>query len=114
VGQQGTFFRRRAFAAVGGFNPANRINWDGELLVDMALAGMRFATTSRILGDFRVYPEALSSARRDLQRREHERIAAKIAAQGAALYPPLEAAARRFLYRINAARHARYVLANRG
>ncbi|MCU0973368.1 MAG: glycosyltransferase, partial [Burkholderiales bacterium] len=35
--QPSTFFRRSAFARTGGFNVSNRSNWDGELLVDMAL-----------------------------------------------------------------------------
>ena len=39
VGQQGTFFRRRAFEHSGGFNLKNRTCWDGELLVDFALKG---------------------------------------------------------------------------
>src|SRR5262249_49587130 len=43
IGQQATFFRRSAFERAGGFNTANRIAWDGELMVDMALAGARFS-----------------------------------------------------------------------
>ncbi|HJY78362.1 MAG TPA: glycosyltransferase, partial [Burkholderiales bacterium] len=49
VGQQATFFRRSAFERTRGFNVANRVSWDGELLVDLALAGARFATTPRVL-----------------------------------------------------------------
>ena len=39
--QQSSFFRRRAFEKVGGFNEANRTCWDAELLMDMALNGCR-------------------------------------------------------------------------
>src|SRR5680860_664862 len=38
VFQQGTFFRRTSFERVNGFNSANRIAWDGELFLDMALS----------------------------------------------------------------------------
>src|SRR5262249_48909180 len=54
VGQQATFFRRSAFERTTGFNIANRVSWDGELLVDLALAGARFATTPRVLGEWRL------------------------------------------------------------
>lgn len=113
IGQQGTFFRSSVFAAAGGFNAANRISWDGELLVDMALAGARFRSTSKVLGDFRIYPESITGSRRHEQRllAEHGRLAQKIARVGVPLYGPLEARLQRALYRINPLRHARYLLA---
>ena len=113
VGQQATFFRRRAYDQAGGFNPDNSINWDGELLVDMALTGARFATTSRILGDFRIYAESITGSKRHTERllREHERLADKIRAHGIPLYSPLRGALRRLLYKVNVARHLGYLLA---
>src|SRR5712692_1271857 len=36
--QQATFFRREAFLKTGGFNVDSKTTWDGELVVDMALA----------------------------------------------------------------------------
>ena len=114
VGQQATFIRRRAFEAVGGFNPLNRICWDGELLVDMALAGARFATTSHVLGDFRIYPESMTGSgmfKSEKYRREHARIADKIRARGIALDGKLALMLRRLAYKANVARHLRYVLA---
>ena len=58
--QQSTFFRADAFRQVGGFNEANRTCWDGELWLDMALAGCRFDIIDRILSCFRVYGTSLS------------------------------------------------------
>ncbi len=53
--QQGHWFRPTALAAAGGFNAANRTCWDAELLVDMALAGVRFTNVPATLGAFRLY-----------------------------------------------------------
>ena len=113
VGQQATFFRRSAFERAGGFNPQNRINWDGELLVDMALAGARFETTTRILGDFRIYSESITGSKRHTEHllREHARVAEKIRAHGIPLYSPLRSALRRLCYKANVVRHIGYLLA---
>ena len=62
--QQGHFFRRSAFAASGGFNIANRTCWDGELLVDMALAGARFINVPDQLGAFRLYGDTITGSGR--------------------------------------------------
>jgi glycosyltransferase involved in cell wall biosynthesis len=116
VGQQATFIRRAMFEKVGGFNPANRICWDGELLVDMALAGARFDTTNKVLGDFRIYPGSMTGSgmfESPAYYREHERMCGKIRAAGIALPPfeSLRSRMRRLLYKANVVRHARYVLA---
>jgi glycosyltransferase involved in cell wall biosynthesis len=113
VGQQATFFRRSAFERAGGFNPENRITWDGELLVDMALTGARFMTTTKILGDFRIYAESItgSNKHRERARMEHERVGEKIRAHGIPLYSPLKRKLKRLLYKANIARHIGYLLA---
>lgn len=54
--QPSTFFTAEIFEAVAGFNARNRSTWDGELYVDMALAGARFETIPALLSGFRVYP----------------------------------------------------------
>jgi glycosyltransferase involved in cell wall biosynthesis len=112
VGQQATFFRRSAFQAAGGFNVENQTCWDGELLVDMALAGASFATVRRVLGEFRVYPASITGSGRLQQRLEADRrrIAAKIAARGVALYPPRGVAMRRLAYKLDVVRHLGYLL----
>jgi glycosyltransferase involved in cell wall biosynthesis len=113
VGQQATFFRQSAFERAGGFNSENRINWDGELLVDMALAGARFETTAQILGDFRIYAQSITGSKRNRERllREHARVAEKIRARGIPLYSPLQGALRRLYYKANVVRHLGYFLA---
>jgi glycosyltransferase involved in cell wall biosynthesis len=113
VGQQGTFFRREAFLRAGCFRVANRVAWDGELLVDLHLSGARFATTRRILGDFRVYPGTISNSDayhrkcceylRDLHQKLHDR--------GIAPFPPSLVRIARLAYKLNALRHLDYVLA---
>ena len=111
-------FRRAGFeitnpVRAGGFNPANRITWDGELLVDMALAGARFASVSKVLGDFRIYAESItgSNKHRELARGEHERIAEKIRSHGIPLYSSPKKQLQRALYKANLVRHLRYLRA---
>src|SRR5712692_5339437 len=60
--QQATFFRRDAFLKAGGFNVRSKTTWDGELVVDMALAGCRFAYTNNLLGDFRIYGDSITGS----------------------------------------------------
>jgi len=62
--QQATFFRRKAFLLARGFNINNRTCWDGELIVDMALAGACIARTSVLLGGFRKYDGSISGSGR--------------------------------------------------
>lgn len=59
--QQSTFFRARAFEQAGGFNPDNRTCWDGELWLDMALAGKRFHRANGFWSGFRVYGGSITS-----------------------------------------------------
>ena len=111
VGQQATFFRRSAYSACGGFNADNRICWDGELLVDLALTGARFATVRKILGDFRIYGASITGSGKFLDKlfSEHARIARKIQEHGVPVYPPLSAALHRFAYRLDLRRHLGYL-----
>jgi len=64
VFQQGTFFRAYYFNKVGGFNIENRTCWDGELFLDMALAGARFATIGDDLAHFRLYEGGITGSGR--------------------------------------------------
>lgn len=79
VYQQATFFRKEIFEKTK-FNPLNRTCWDGELIVDMALAGANIHQTSRVLGEFRIYAESITGSGRLLEqiRKDHSRIAHKI------------------------------------
>jgi len=60
--QQSTFFRAKIFSAVGGFNAANRISWDGELCLDMALQGAVFKRVSGFWSCFRIYDESITGS----------------------------------------------------
>ena len=65
--QQSTFFRRRAFNAVGGFNPANRSCWDGELILEMVLQGAKVSYLKEDLSLFRVHPKSITGSNRHKQ-----------------------------------------------
>jgi len=58
--QQATFFRHSAFKRTTGFNSNNKTCWDGELLVDLALAGATFRSISEFLGGFRIHSESIT------------------------------------------------------
>jgi glycosyltransferase involved in cell wall biosynthesis len=79
VYQQSTFFRARCFQEVR-FNIENRTCWDGELIVDLALAGFQIQKTNRLLGQFRIYSESITGSGRlgEQTRIDHARIANKI------------------------------------
>ena len=67
VMQQSTFFRRAAFDSVGGFNPHNHTCWDGELMLDMARAGKRFAVVDAYWSLFRIHEESISGSQRKIE-----------------------------------------------
>lgn len=115
IGQQATFFRRSAFLKAGGFNPGNRINWDTELWVDLALAGARFAVVRDVLADFRLHAAGITGSRRHVARirAEDRRIRAKLEAGGVRLHPGWRERGLRLAYKFNPARHLRAVLAER-
>ena len=77
--QQGTFFRADCFRRVGGFNPDNKTCWDGELMLDMALGGARFATIGDALAHFRLHGAGITGSGRltDLYRLDWERLFTK-------------------------------------
>lgn len=62
--QQGTFFKREYFNRVNGFNVNNKTCWDGELFVDMAMAGARFDTIVDNVALFRLHDESISGSGR--------------------------------------------------
>ena len=76
VMQQSTFFRRQAFEDIGGFNENNRISWDGELLVDLARRGFRFAMVDDYWSLFAIYPASITGSGKHLEqhRIDHARI----------------------------------------
>lgn len=64
VFQQGTFFAAYAFRQAGGFNADNTTCWDGELLLDMAIQGARFAVIPERLANFRLHSSSISGSGR--------------------------------------------------
>ena len=58
--QPATFFRRSAFLLSGGFNPENRSNWDGELVTDMFLNGVKFGLSNKMWAGYRVHDESIT------------------------------------------------------
>lgn len=62
--QPSTFFRRKAYERTNGFNPANRVYWDGELFFDMARAGCKFDLSDRIWSGYRLHEESITASKR--------------------------------------------------
>ena len=77
--QQATFFRRSCLKQVK-FNLENRTCWDGEFIVDLALAGFKLHKTNKVLGQFRIYPDSITGSGRlkEQIKIDHRRIAKKI------------------------------------
>lgn len=58
--QPSSFFTRDIFFKTKGFNINNKTNWDGELFVDMSIAGAKFRVVSNILSSYRVHNESIT------------------------------------------------------
>jgi glycosyltransferase involved in cell wall biosynthesis len=69
--QPSTFFRREVFERVQGFNVENKATWDGELWVDMALTGARFALSEGLWSGFRLHAQSITSSKK-LHEKEQE------------------------------------------
>ena len=62
LAQQSTFFRADAFRGAGGCNVNNRVAWDGELWVDLALSGATFGRINAFLSAFRIYGDTITGS----------------------------------------------------
>ena len=62
LSQASTFFRAEVFHRAGGFNAENFVAWDGELFVDMALAGARFSRVDEFLSKFRIHEGGITGS----------------------------------------------------
>lgn len=82
--QQSTFLRREAFDRTAGFNTINTTSWDGELLVDLALAGARFRHVRADWSAFRLHAGGISgSGRLESQyHQDHQRFVAHAIGRG--------------------------------
>lgn len=61
--QPSTFFRKSIFDRTNGFNVENRMSWDSELFLDMALAGAKFALVEEFWSGFRVHGHSITNSR---------------------------------------------------
>lgn len=72
--QPSTFFKSSAFKTIGGFNPKNRSNWDGELFTDMALANAKFMRVPYFWSCYRIQPQSITgTGKLDQQIHQHYR-----------------------------------------
>ena len=62
--QPSTFFKANCYQAVNGFNNSNFSNWDGELFVDIALIGAKFAVVNKFWSCFRLHPLSITSSKK--------------------------------------------------
>lgn len=62
--QVATFFRASSYRMTDGFNKNNFSNWDGELFVDIAIKGGKFALMNKFLGCFRLHPLSITSSKK--------------------------------------------------
>ena len=79
VYQPATFIRK-SIVRNDAFNIKNRVSWDGELIVDLVLAGATIHQTQMVLADFRIYSTSITGSGRlsELAKSEHRRISRKI------------------------------------
>lgn len=66
--QPSTFFRKALFDRVGGLNVENKVLWDGELFLDMARAGGKFAVADQFWSGFRIHSQSISGSMANARR----------------------------------------------
>lgn len=65
LAQQSTYFKAACFHEAGGFNVHNKVAWDGELWIDMAMVGARFDRIPDFISAFRIYEESITGSGRE-------------------------------------------------
>jgi len=68
--QPSTFFTRIAFEKTAGFNVMNRVSWDAELFLDMAIAGCNFGLSNEIWSGYRLHAGTITTSRNLAQARK--------------------------------------------
>ena len=61
--QPSTFFRRKVFYQAGGFRVENKACWDGELFLEMACAGAKFAIVDEFWSAFRLHAQSITGSK---------------------------------------------------
>lgn len=64
LSQASTFFRAEIYRQAGGFSLTNHVAWDGELFVDMAIAGARFSRVNELWSKFRIHKDGITGSGR--------------------------------------------------
>jgi glycosyltransferase involved in cell wall biosynthesis len=80
--QPSTFFRRPIFDHVGGFCVENKAGWDGELFLDMACAGAKFAVVNEFWSSYRVHLQSVTGSKRTARLVDENRLAMFVRAKG--------------------------------
>jgi glycosyltransferase involved in cell wall biosynthesis len=71
--QPSTFFRRKIFDRAGGFHAESRACWDGELFLEMARAGGKFAVVDEFWSGYRIHAESMTGSRSNSTRIQQTR-----------------------------------------
>lgn len=61
--QPSTFFRREMFELVGGFRAESEACWDGELFLEMARAGTKFAIVDEFWSAYRIHANSVTGTK---------------------------------------------------
>jgi glycosyltransferase involved in cell wall biosynthesis len=80
--QAATFFRRRRFQEVNGFNERNQTAWDMELWADLALAGATFHRFDEFLAVYRVHGASITGRPQLKRQRRQDRRAVRQKVKG--------------------------------
>jgi glycosyltransferase involved in cell wall biosynthesis len=66
--QPSTFFRRTIFDRAGGFHAESRACWDGELFIEMARVGGKFAIVDEFWSAYRIHAESMTGSKSSAMR----------------------------------------------
>lgn len=61
--QPSTFFRREAFQQAGGFHSESKACWDGELFLEMARNGAKFAVVDQFWSAYRLHEQSVTGSK---------------------------------------------------
>jgi glycosyltransferase involved in cell wall biosynthesis len=61
--QPSTFFRRKTFRQAGGFRAESKACWDGELFLEMARAGAKFAVVDQFWSAYRIHEQSVTGSK---------------------------------------------------
>ena len=63
IAQQSTFFKKKSYTDTQGFNKNNKIAWDYEFFIDVALNGSKFHKIDNFLSGYRVHDESITGGK---------------------------------------------------